>query len=58
MGWVMGYLRKAEGFARTAKKGSSKSRVSGAVEGVIQYKKNGKYIDLVPDGSIISFGRQ
>ena len=53
-----GYLRKVDGFARTAKKGSSKSRVSGAVEGVIQYKKNGKYIDLVPDGSIISFGRQ
>ena len=52
------YLRKAEEFARTAKKGSSKSRVSGAVEGVIRYKKNGKYIDLVPDGSIISFGRQ
>ena len=52
------YLRKAEEFARTAKKGSSKSRVSGAVEGVIRYKKNGKYIDLAPDGSIISFGRQ
>lgn len=35
-------LRKAEGSARTAKKGSSKSRISGSVEGVIRYKKNGK----------------
>ncbi len=52
------YLRKAEAFARIAKKGSTKSKVSGAVEGVIRYKKNGKYIDLAPDGSIISFGHQ
>ena len=52
------YLRKAEEFAKTAKKGSTKSPVSGAVEGVIRYKKNGKYIDLAPDGSIISFGKQ
>ncbi len=51
------YLRKAEEFARTAKKGSSKSSVSGAVEGVTRYRKNGKYIDIAPDGSIISFGK-
>ncbi len=51
------YLRKAEEFARTAKKGSSKSSVPGAVEGVTRYRKNGKYIDIAPDGSIISFGK-
>lgn len=52
------YLRKAEEFAKTAKKGSTKSNVSGNVEGVVRYKKNGKYIDLAPDGTIISFGKQ
>ena len=52
------YLRKAEEFAKTAKKGSSKSQVDGAVEGTIRYKKNGKYIDIAPDGSIVSFGKQ
>ena len=52
------YLRKAEEFAKTVKKGSTKSRVDGAVEGTIRYKKNGKYIDIAPDGSIVSFGKQ
>lgn len=52
------YMRKAEEFAKIAKKGSSKSYVDGAVEGTIRYKKNGKYIDIAPDGSIISFGKQ
>ena len=42
------YLRKAQEFAKTAKKGSIKSRVNGAVEGTIRYKKNGKYIDIAP----------
>ncbi|WP_239551401.1 polymorphic toxin-type HINT domain-containing protein, partial [Paenibacillus elgii] len=51
------YLRKAEEFARTAKKGSTKSNVDGAVEGTIRYKKNGKYVDIAPDGTIISFGK-
>ncbi|EUJ24208.1 hypothetical protein [Listeria cornellensis] len=52
------YLRKAEEFAKTAKKRSTKSPVKGAVDGVIRYKKDGKYIDLAPDGSIVSFGKQ
>ena len=52
------YLRKAEEFARTVKKGSTKSYVDGAVEGTIRYKKNGKFIDIAPDGSIISYGKQ
>lgn len=51
------YLRKAEDFARTAKKGSTKSYVDGAVEGTIRYKKNGKYVDIAPDGTIVSFGK-
>lgn len=52
------YLRKAEEFARTAKKSSTKSPVNGATQGITRYKKNGKYIDLAQDGSIISFGKQ
>lgn len=52
------YLRKAEEFARTAKKGSTKSYVDGAVDGTIRYKKNGKYIDIAPDGTVVSFGKR
>lgn len=51
------YVRKAEEFARTAKKGSTKSNVDGAVEGTVRYKKNGKYVDIAPDGTIVSFGK-
>lgn len=51
------YIRKAEEFAKTAKKGSTKSYVDGAVEGTIRYKKNGKFIDIAPDGTIVSFGK-
>ena len=49
------YIRKAEGFMQNLK-GATKSYINGTVEGVIRYKKNGKYIDLAPDGTIISFG--
>ena len=52
------YLRKAEEFSKTAKKNSTRTWASGEVEGAIRYKKNGKFIDIAPDGSIISFGRQ
>lgn len=51
------YIRKAEEFARTAKKGSTKSYVNGAVNGTIRYKKSGKYIDIAPNGTIVSFGK-
>ncbi|WP_455641966.1 RHS repeat domain-containing protein [Paenibacillus chitinolyticus] len=51
------YLRKAEGFSQNLR-GASKSNVNGAVEGVIRYKKNGKYIDIAPDGTIVSYGKQ
>lgn len=53
---VAQYIRKAEGFAQNLR-GATKSYVDGAVEGAIRYKKNGKYIDIAPDGTIISFGK-
>ena len=52
------YVRKAEEFAKKAKKGSSKSYVDGDVDGVIRYKKNGKCIDIAPDETIVSYGAQ
>lgn len=50
------YMNKATEFSKNLR-GATKSNVSGAVEGVVRYKKNGKYIDLAPDGSIVSFGK-
>ena len=50
------YLRKAKGFKQNLR-GATKSPVSGGTEGVIRYKKLDKYIDLAPDGTIISFGK-
>lgn len=51
------YLRKAVSFKQNLR-GATKSSVAGATYGVIRYKKNGKYIDIAPDGTIISFGKQ
>ncbi|MBM7689663.1 LXG domain-containing protein [Enterococcus ureilyticus] len=51
------YMRKAQEFARTVKKGVKPSPVPGITTDVLRYRKNGKYIDLAPDGSIISFGK-
>jgi hypothetical protein len=50
------YIRKAEQFARNLR-GAKKSKVRGSTEGVTRYKKNGKYVDLAPNGSIVSFGK-
>ncbi len=50
------YLRKAEAFKQNLK-GAKTSKVEGSVDGVIRYKKLGKYIDLAPDGTIVSFGK-
>ncbi|WLP94210.1 DUF637 domain-containing protein [Psychrobacter sp. M13] len=50
------YLRKAEGFKQNLR-GATKSPVPGGTEGVIRHKKLDKYIDLAPDGTIISFGK-
>jgi len=49
------YLRKAETFANDLK-GATKKQIGGATSGVIRYYKNGKYIDILPDKTIISFG--
>ncbi len=51
------YLNKAIEFRRTAKKGVKPSKVSGEIDGVLRYRKNGKYIDLAPNGKIVSFGK-
>lgn len=51
------YMRKAEGFMQNLR-GAKKFPVDGVVEGVIRYVKNGKYIDLAPDGTIVSFGKR
>jgi hypothetical protein len=48
------YLRKAQAFAQRLRgKGTP---VSGHTAGVRRYSKNGRYVDLAPDGTIISFG--
>ncbi|WP_444894488.1 hypothetical protein ACJJIE_09940 [Microbulbifer sp. TRSA001] len=49
------YLRKAEGFKQNLR-GASKSNVNGFTSGVVRFSKNGKYINLAPDGRIVSFG--
>ena len=50
------YLRKAKEFARNLKRARIVGRVKGKTPGVIRYEKMGKYIDLAPNGDIISFG--
>ncbi|MEX6487828.1 hemolysin [Fusobacterium animalis] len=49
------YLRKAKAFSKNLR-GAKKSNVMGATKGVIKYEKNGKYIEIAPNGDIISFG--
>ena len=51
------YLRKAKEFAKTAKKRNKGRLVKGKTVGTKRYSKNGKYIDLTPNGDIVSFGR-
>ena len=51
------YLKKAEEFSKNLK-GATKQSVDGFVDGVTRYIKNGKYIDIAPDGTIISFGKR
>lgn len=48
------YLRKAVAF-RQEKRGSGKP-VDGPTPGTKRYLKQGKYIDITPDGEIVSFG--
>ena len=49
------YLRKAKAFSKNLRE-AKKREVTGATKGVIKYEKNGKYIEIVPNGDIISFG--
>ena len=49
------YLRKAEELARRTS-GAQKFPIEGHTAGVIRYVKNGRYIDIAPDGRIVSFG--
>ena len=49
------YLSKAVEFAKSLK-GAARRPVEGFTEGVTRYTKNGRYIDLAPNGKIISFG--
>ncbi|WP_207657832.1 hypothetical protein, partial [Lachnotalea glycerini] len=52
------YLRKAEEFARNLKGARKAYDIPGETPNITRYYKNGKYIDLAPDGTIISFGKQ
>ncbi|MDF2865629.1 MAG: hypothetical protein K0R72_438 [Clostridia bacterium] len=49
------YINKAIGFQSNLKR-AEKSLVQVVTEGVVRYKKSGKYIDITKDGKIISFG--
>ncbi len=51
------YANKANNFANN-RKGAEKSFVDGCVDNVTRYSKNGKYVDIAPDGRIVSFGRK
>ena len=52
---LLQYLRKAKAFSKNLR-GAKKRKVTGATKGVIKYEKNGKYIEIAPNGDIISFG--
>ncbi len=49
------YMRKAEAFKQNLR-GAKRTSVNGYNDNVTRYTKNGKYIDLTPDGKIVSFG--
>lgn len=51
------YMRKAEEFAKNIK-GATKKQIGGSTSGVTRYYKNGKYIDIASDNTIVSFGKQ
>ena len=51
------YLRKAEEFAKDLK-GATKKQIGGSTSDITRYYKNGKYIDIASDKTIISFGKK
>ena len=52
---LLQYLRKAKAFSKNLR-GAKKREVTGATKGVMKYEKNGKYIEIAPNGDIVSFG--
>jgi hypothetical protein len=51
------YLDKAANFkVRAKRRGGRGTPVIGATPGVKRYRKDGKYVDVAPDGRIVSFG--
>jgi len=53
---VWRYLRQAKAFRQQLKRVSGRL-VEGDTPGVMRYVKQGKYIDLTPEGKIVSFGK-
>lgn len=51
------YINKAEQFTKNLRRAKVKI-LNEPTPGVKRYYKNGKYIDIAPDGTIISFGKQ
>ena len=51
------YLKKALGFKQNLRR-SQRCYPEGTTKGVTRYTKNGRYIDIAPDGRIISFGSE
>ncbi len=51
------YINKAVEFSKNLK-GATTHKVDGYTEGVMRYIKSGKYIDIAPDGTIVSFGKR
>ncbi|HET6383362.1 MAG TPA: hypothetical protein VFJ58_08230, partial [Armatimonadota bacterium] len=55
-GSVWRYLGQAKAFRKQLKRVSGRL-VEGRTDGVKRYVKQGKYIDLTPEGKIVSFGK-
>lgn len=55
---IQQYLRKAEEFAKNLKGARRAYNIPGVTPNVTRYYKNGKYIDLAPNRTIISFSKQ
>lgn len=52
------YVRKAVAFSQESKKRNGAGRaVSGLIPDVRRWKKSGRYIDVAPNGEVVSFGR-
>lgn len=52
------YLNQAKKFSKQLRGSRVVRDIQGYTENVTKYYKNGKYIDIAPDGRIVSFGKQ